>query len=204
MKLLNRIHEQHVAVRRARVLSGHLATLIPRDASVLDVGCGDGLIAHLIAQARGDLQINGVDVLLRDTAWISVEPFDGRRLPYDRGTVDVVMFVDVLHHTEDPMVLLCEAARVARRAIIIKDHFREGLLAAQTLRFMDRVGNCRHGVSLPFNYWRRSQWMEAFAALPIHVEHFTHRLRLYWWPASLLFDRSLHFIAQLAVEPSKR
>ena len=75
------------------------------------------------------------------------------------------MFIDVLHHTSDPRVLQREAARVSRRWIIIKDHARTGLGAGPTLRFMDWVGNARYGVALPYNYWRESQWNQAFAGL---------------------------------------
>ena len=62
------------------------------------------------------------------------------------------MFVDVLHHTEDPMALLGEAVRVARKTIVVKDHTLNGFLAGPTLHFLDRVGNARHDVALPYNY----------------------------------------------------
>jgi hypothetical protein len=63
------------------------------------------------------------------------------------------MLADVLHHTTDPMVLLREAARVARRSLIIKDHRTSRIGAAVTLRFMDWVGNRPHHVPLTYNYW---------------------------------------------------
>ncbi len=50
-----------------------------------------------------------------------------------------------------PARLLAEAKRVSRGGIVIKDHFREGVLADATLRFMDWVGNAQHGVVLPYN-----------------------------------------------------
>ena len=46
------------------------------------------------------------------------------------------MFVDVLLHTLDPMILLREAIRVARQTVVIKDHTLDGLLAGPTLRAM--------------------------------------------------------------------
>ena len=66
------------------------------------------------------------------------------------ASFDVVMFVDVLHHTDDPLLLLQEAQRVGK-IILVKDHFRKGFLAGPTLRFMDWVGNAHHGVVLPYN-----------------------------------------------------
>jgi hypothetical protein len=110
------------------------------------------------------------------------------------------MFIDVLHHTPDPMILLREALRVARHALVIKDHTLDGLLASPTLRLMDRVGNTRHGVALPHNYWPKHHWLEAFDSLGLRIGAWTTNLRLYPWPASLVFDRSLHFVARLEIE----
>ena len=201
MSLLERIHGGYVFRRRVRVLSELLAKLIPPGASVLDVGCGDGLIAHLISQLRPDVQVQGIDVLIRPQTHVPVAQFDGQKIPHGDATFDVVMFVDVLHHTEDPMVLLREAARVARRAAVIKDHTRDGFLAGPTLRFMDWVGNARHGVVLPYNYWPEARWKQAFEELGWTVAEREKRLKLYPWPAGACFDRSLHFAARMEKKP---
>ncbi len=197
-------HAKFVHSRRVRVLCENLAPLFPRDATVLDVGCGDGLLAHLISHARPDLRISGIDVLTRDKAWIPVATFNGKTVPRADKSIDVVMFVDVLHHTDDPMVLLREAARVARRAVIMKDHTMDGLLAYGTLKFMDDVGNKRYGVTLPHNYWREDQWRDAFDMLGLRIAEWKHHVGLYPWPASLLFGRRLHFVAKLEPETAVR
>lgn len=202
MSLLARLHERFVFRRRVRVLGELVAELVPPDASVLDVGCGDGSIARAVARQRPDVAVRGLDVLVRPDAAIPVEPFDGVTIPRADGSVDAVLLVDVLHHTDDPERLLGEALRVARRAVVIKDHTREGLLAGLTLRLMDWVGNAPHGVALPYNYWRRERWHEAFRRLGAAPAVWVDRLRLYPPPASWLFDRSLHFVARL--EPAAR
>jgi len=197
MNLTEHIHGRYVYNRRTRVLSDHLAKLIPKDCHILDVGCGDGLLAHLITQKRPDLNLRGIDVLVRDRTYIPIVEFDGQQLPYDDASFDGVMFVDVLHHTQDPMILLREAVRVARKAIVIKDHTLNGLFAGLTLRFMDAAGNARHGVPLPYNYWPRQRWLKAFSILGLKVGVWTTKLRIYPWPASWIFDRSLHFVTRL-------
>jgi SAM-dependent methyltransferase len=191
------IHDAVVAGRRARILARGFAELLGDARTVLDVGCGDGSIDLLIQGAIPGLSIRGVDVLVRANTKIPVERFDGRTLPFGDKTFDALIFVDVLHHTDDPRVLLKEAKRVARSAVVLKDHTMEGPLAYQTLRFMDWVGNAQHGVSLSSNYWREQRWHDAFASIGFRVERWRSRLDLYPWPASLLFDRRLHFIARL-------
>jgi SAM-dependent methyltransferase len=197
MGLIERIHGEYVFKRRVRVLSRHLVELIPPNAQILDVGCGDGRLGQLIMQQRPDVQIKGIDVLIREHLHIPVKLFDGRVIPHADKSFDVVMFIDVLHHISDPELLVREAARVSRANIIIKDHLREALFADATLRFMDWVGNERHGVVLPYNFWSRKQWREFFAEHDLKVAVFKKTLNIYPRPASWLFDRSLHFIAQL-------
>lgn len=199
MSLLERIHGGYVYGRRVDVLTRQLSELIPQGARVLDVGCGDGLIAHSVSKQRPDITVEGVDVLVRSRTHIPVAAFDGRRLPHADKSFDAVTFVDVLHHTSDPLVLLREAARVARKAVVIKDHTLNGFLAGPTLRFMDWVGNARHGVVLPYNYWPEERWREAFAALNWSIVHWQRTLRLYPWPANWIFERSLHFVARLGL-----
>lgn len=199
MRLVETIHERYVHVRRTRVLSEHLANVIPHRCRVLDVGSGDGLLGKLILQLRPDITISGIDILVRTRAHIPTDKYDGKSIPYVNGSFDAVLFVDVLHHTIDPTTLLREAKRVAGRTIVIKDHLVDALLARQTLRFMDRAGNARYGISLPYNYWSKETWLDAFDTLGLTVETWTTKLALYPVPASWIFDRSLHFITRLKI-----
>ena len=197
MSIVGTVHANLVFGRRVRILADQLASLLPKTATVLDVGCGDGTLDSLILRSRPDLVINGIDVLVRPHTLIPVVPFDGNTIPYPNQAFDVVMFVDVLHHTDDPTVLLREAKRVARQAIVLKDHTKDGVLAGPTLRFMDWVGNRHHGVVLPYNYWTHDQWERALIDLGLGISTWNANVGLYPWPASHVFDRALHFVAKL-------
>ena len=199
MSLIERLHGGYVVDRRVEVLCRHLTPLVPQQARVLDVGCGDGPLSSVLLRRRPDIVLQGIDVLIRDRTRIPVQPFDGRILPFGDACFDAVVLVDTLHHSADPRALLAEARRVARQVILIKDHLREGLLARPTLRFMDRVGNARHGVALPYAYWPKQRWLDTFESLGLRVDVWNTKLGLYPWPANWLFERSLHFVARLAV-----
>jgi SAM-dependent methyltransferase len=199
MRLIESVHGGYVHKRRTLVLSDWCSRLIPSNSKVLDVGSGDGRLARLIADKRPDISIRGIDVRQRNDATILVETFDGRSIPHDENSFDVVMFVDVLHHADQPMTLLREAVRVARRAILIKDHLVEGILAYSTLRLMDWVGNARHGVALPYTYWTSAKWHRVFDKLGLSINSWESNLKLYPFPADLILGRRLHFIVLLGM-----
>jgi SAM-dependent methyltransferase len=191
------LHRKLVFKRRVEVLADWFAKLLPSEARVLDVGCGDGLISAVLRQKRPDIEVRGIDVLPREQTHIPVEMFDGVHLRFEDSSFDAVLLSDVLHHTADPTILLREAHRVTRRHVLIKDHNREGVAANARLRFMDWVGNARFGVALPYNYWTERQWNAAWREIGLQPETVMTRLSLYPKPADWIFGANLHFIALL-------
>jgi SAM-dependent methyltransferase len=199
MNLFGKVHGELVHNRRVRQLCTHLSDLLPRHAKVLDVGCGDGLLAGLIQKQRPDVEIRGIDIMVREKTHVPVEVFDGNVIPYPNNSFDVVTFVEVLHHPEDPNILLREAARVTSHYILIKDHTDEGFLSNSTLRFMDWIGNAPHGVVLPYNYWREARWKKAFNDLGMEILDWKSDLGLYPAGVDLIFGRNLHMVTRLRV-----
>ncbi|HZC66472.1 MAG TPA: class I SAM-dependent methyltransferase [Candidatus Dormibacteraeota bacterium] len=197
LSAVKRGHGAFVRGRRVRVLAKILAERLPQGASVLDIGCGDGTIAALIAKLRSDISMQGVEVLPRADCQIPCLAFDGNTLPFGVQSFDVAMLVDVLHHTSDVSVLLKEAARVSRQLVLLKDHLSENAFDHATLRFMDWVGNRPHGVTLTYNYQSRAQWDVHFAAAGLRAASFETNVPLYPAPFSALVGRGLHFIAAL-------
>lgn len=166
---------------------------------VLDVGCGDGLITDFVAQGNPRCELRGIDVRVRNTTGVPVDAYEGGRLPFADDAFDVVMFIDAIHHARDPVALLSEGARVAARAILVKDHKLVGPLAGPTLAAMDRISNLRHRIGLPYEYWTPERWERAFADLGLRVEEWRERLELYPWWSRFVFERQLHFAARLGV-----
>ena len=197
LETLGRVHTATVHKRRVRVIVRELARLVPEGARVLDVGSGDGQVAALLMSERPDLSVEGVDVLLRPDTAIPTREFDGTSLPFEEDAFDAVMMVDVLHHTLEQERLLAECARVASKAVVLKDHYRRGFGAQATLRFMDWVGNRAHGVALPYRYLSPEQWRELYHRTCLVPVETRERLGLYPWPWTWLFDRRLHLVTRL-------
>lgn len=197
-KSIGQVHDKLVFNRRVRVLVEEIGALLPANSVMLDVGTGDGQIAKMIGEQQTGTTVRGIDIMKRETIHIPVTLFDGTTIPMNDKSVDVVTFVDVLHHTDDPQILISEASRVARKAVIIKDHLSENRLDHITLRAMDWVGNAPHGVVLPYNYAPRRDWDGWFAKAGLGSDKFITAIPLYPAPLSWIFGRKLHFIARLA------
>jgi 2-polyprenyl-3-methyl-5-hydroxy-6-metoxy-1,4-benzoquinol methylase len=96
--------------------------------SVLDVGCGEGVLTHQWAQALGERRIVGIDL---DDAKLKAEWETRRRpnlaymtmpaehLPFGDGEFDMACAIEVLEHVPDPAHTVAEMARVARRHLLV-------------------------------------------------------------------------------------
>ena len=199
LKFIAATHARTVGRRRNYVLATHISEMLPAECrSLLDVGCGDGTITWLVGQRRGNMRIEGVDVLVRPETMIPVRAFNGERLPQTDRSVDVVSFIDVLHHIKNPGIMLREAWRVARLGILIKDHACPGRISRFVLMFMDWIGNRPHGVSLVYNYWSKRQWESAWRGLGLVISKKRTALGLYPVWAGPMFDRRFHFMVFLS------
>jgi ubiquinone/menaquinone biosynthesis C-methylase UbiE len=197
MSGLKSIHHRFVSRRRAEALARELASRLPDNANILDVGCGDGAVSEIVMRWRPGVRYEGIDVLARPSCAIPCQTFDGTHIPYGERSFEVVQFVDVLHHTSDIEALVREAARVTRRYVLIKDHVSTNRLDFETLRFMDWVGNAPYGVKLTYNFKDARFWAELYERLDLRVVAINQRIRLYPFPFALVFGRGLHFVAML-------
>ena len=192
MKLSELIHERVIHPSRLRNLVAHLAEDIEAGSTLLDVGCGDGRLAAMLCERNFLSHVQGVDVFVRSEVAVPIMEFDGTKLPCPDKSWDYVIAVDVLHHADNQKALLREMLRVARRAVLIKDHLCESGFDHWLLRKMDGVGNDRHGVPVPAKYLSRRQWEELFQQEGAVVASFSERIKLYPWPISMIFGRRLH------------
>jgi SAM-dependent methyltransferase len=197
VQLVGKLHGKLVHLRRVAMLADLIKEMIPASSTLLDVGCGDGAIAKIVAQTVPGLEVTGVEYSPRANCAIPCTGFDGAHLPFADRSFDGCMFIDVLHHSLDPLAILRDATRVCRRFILIKDHLAENALDRWTLRLMDWVGNRPHGVVLPYAYLSREQWVELYRGAGLAEQRIGRDIPLYPAPFSFIFGRGLHFVSVL-------
>lgn len=108
------------------VLDELIATADPE--SLVDVGCGEGVLTSRWAERLAGRRVVGVD--LKDSSlraeWerhkrsnVELRAGDALALPFADGELDMAAAVEVLEHLREPERALAELARVARRHLLL-------------------------------------------------------------------------------------
>jgi len=149
-------------VGRAYDMALEVARVVPRHTRLLDVGCGNGFIAHHLS-ALLDETVVGIDLGLTTAAPIEYIPFDGRHIPVEGAAFDGVLLCYVLHHTQDLLQILNEVHRVLRQdgLIIIFEDVPKTLWDRIVCWMHDRKWRARTG---PCTFYRHENWTTVFEA----------------------------------------
>lgn len=100
-----------------RQLIRELEQSIPKDATVLDLGCGVGDYTYLIAQKAKKVIATDVQDVYQDqyrAPNIEFKIADAIKIPFADGQFDVVVALDLIEHIEDDQKFVDEAWRVLR------------------------------------------------------------------------------------------
>jgi 2-polyprenyl-3-methyl-5-hydroxy-6-metoxy-1,4-benzoquinol methylase len=96
--------------------------------SLLDVGCGEGLLVHRWAQHLGEKRVVGIDLeeesiqagwAERQAPNLEYRVMQADTLPFASGEFDLVSAIEVLEHLPDPEKTLSEMARCAERHLLV-------------------------------------------------------------------------------------
>jgi 2-polyprenyl-3-methyl-5-hydroxy-6-metoxy-1,4-benzoquinol methylase len=160
---------QNLIVRR--LMAGFqrcLDELVERAApdSLLDVGCGEGLLVQRVAQRLPAARVVGVDLEERSiqAGWSRFEApnleyraMDGRTLPFADDEFHTVSAIELLEHVPDPHAMLCEMSRCARRHLLVSVP-REPLWRALNVArgaYLSQLGNTPGHL----NHWSRRDFV---------------------------------------------
>ncbi len=200
--MMRRLHAPIYACR-LRELVRQIAPHLEVGDRVLDVGCGFGALGRAIMDSDAcprDCKVVGLEPVKREGSLIQVDTYNGRTMPYDDRTFDVIILADVLHHEEDPHRLLAEATRVTNRLLIIKDHKLQGPLAQQRIALIDWAANAPYDVPCLYRYNTLQQWGEWHQRHHLSIERELPTMKLYPPIVNLLFGGRLQYMAVLRVD----
>ena len=96
--------------------------------SLLDVGCGEGVLVHQWAQRLGERRIVGIDLqedsiqagwAQRQAPNLEYQVMHAENLPFAENEFDLASAIEVLEHVPDPEHTLTEMARCAERHLLV-------------------------------------------------------------------------------------
>jgi SAM-dependent methyltransferase len=139
---------------------------------LLDLGSGPGLIAQMVHERAG-MKVTLADVIdysMTDLPTVIIS--EGGRIPLEDRSVDTTLIHVVLHHADDPLRLLDEAARVTRTRIVIMEGYVDDeetyLLNCFFDWFLNRIVQGQD-INMPLNFHTTAEWREIFAARGLRV-----------------------------------
>jgi 2-polyprenyl-3-methyl-5-hydroxy-6-metoxy-1,4-benzoquinol methylase len=96
--------------------------------SLLDVGCGEGVLVHSWAQRLGSGRVVGIDLeeesiqagwSERQAPNLEYRVMEAENLPFADGEFDLASAIEVLEHVPDPEHTVSEMARCAKRHLLV-------------------------------------------------------------------------------------
>jgi 2-polyprenyl-3-methyl-5-hydroxy-6-metoxy-1,4-benzoquinol methylase len=137
-------------------------------ASILDVGCGEGVLTHKWAQRLGDRRVVGIDLedpviqaewAKRTAPNLEYRIMKAQNLPFGDGEFALASAIEVLEHVPDPEHTVAEMARVARGGHLLVSVPREPLWRAMNMArgaYLKNLGNTPGHL----NHWSRKGFVE--------------------------------------------
>lgn len=140
---------------------------------ILDVGVGAGDVMLAMQEAGND--VTGLDVEnLSCTPEVRPILYNGHTMPFADDSFDLATIITTMHHAKDPDRVLVEAARVAKRLIVMEDVFYSTPHKYATF-FMDSLLNLEF-FGHPHSNKNNEQWKAAFKKLGLKlVEERAHK-----------------------------
>lgn len=166
--MLNRIKEIN-ANRKVQTL----APFLGGRQEILDVGCGDLKLAEALYKYNSKLSITGTDVVdfgyrLRGIKFVK---YDGKRLPFTKGSFDTALVFHVLHHCNDSYKVLQEAVRVVKKRVIVIEPVYRVEAEIPIMRFVDWIYNVwkERSIAMKYQFFTLDYWLQTFNDLDLKL-----------------------------------
>ena len=154
-------------VGRAYDMALEISRAIPNAYEILDVGCGNGFIAHHLAGLLGSYVV-GIDVDGQPEAPINFHRYDGKHFPAADRTFEAALFCYVLHHAQDIDTIFGELRLVLRSDGLVVVY--EDIPATVWDRFVCGIHNLQwRGRTGECTFRDENGWRKAFQAAGFEV-----------------------------------
>lgn len=133
---------------------------------IIDIGCGNCMVIKT-------LQENGYTCTALDVADLSIVEnikvvvYDGAKMPFENQDFDAALLLTVLHHSDNPELVLKETARIAKKIVIIEDIYSNKIQQYLTY-FMDTLVNLGHS-NMTYQNKSDAEWKQVFEALQLKL-----------------------------------
>lgn len=145
--------------------------------SILDVGCGEGVLTHKWAERLGDGRIVGIDLDEPElkAAWehrqrpnLEYKVLEATKLPFADNEFEMTSAIEVLEHVPEPASTIAEMGRVAAKYVLVsvpREPLWRGLNMARGAYIKD-LGNTPGHV----NHWSKRAFVNELSKIGKVVE----------------------------------
>ena len=160
--------------KRTEKIVNVFENFIQEGEKILDIGAGGGWIGKEI-QKRKNAEVTLTDITdFNQTSDLKFVLYDGEKISFPDNSFDVSLLVFVLHHCKNPLRILEEAKRVARKKIIIIEDVPTSLINRIFLYFWDVIVGLPSlikppGEEIAFHFKTIPQWQKVFNELDLKI-----------------------------------
>jgi len=152
------------AKRKLRWMQDHLKFLDRH----IEIGSGPGSV--LSVMRKRNYYVDGLDIA--DNGYdedLSPTVYNGEVMPFSAKVYDTALLLTVLHHTRDPDDILKEAARIAKKIVIIEDVY-DNLVMEYLTKAFDSVMNLEF-FGHPHSNRSDAAWRRSFSELGLNLTY---------------------------------
>lgn len=167
---------------RAKFLGKLISPYIPKNCTVLDVGCGNMLVSKYLNKFNKSLP-TGLDVINMNLTNLPHKIYNGKNIPYPDKSFDVSLLMGVLHHCQNPESLLLETKRATKQKIVLFEDVYFNPLEKIWVKIRDITGNIPEEPHMNFSlkFHDTKEWEQIFKRSNLNISYrqiifLSHRL----------------------------
>jgi len=167
-KITNLIESTPLVSNHAQKIYNLIKTYLIKNERIIDIGAGLCTIDKILLE-KG-YKLTPIDI--KDLSlYENIKPlvYDGKIIPFKDKSFDVALILTVLHHISNPIKIIKEAKRVARRIIIVEDIYKNNFQKLLTFA-VDSIINFEF-FKHPHSNKSDKEWIQLFEDMELKLLH---------------------------------